>query len=386
MSKHILLFEPNNKGHHPTWLRYLTHDFLNTGNRLTLAIDLNNQGLMEHLKEESPGLFEQVNCIDAYTTQGKLIGGSPLASLAHIFQKSKADFAFCASLDEFISNTLRLAALGINPPRCLKGKLSGVYHRPRPIDPSEKGFTNSWKHLGMKRLTQARWLNHIFLVDEFLAQTASITAPGASYHWLPDPWDGLFTEDKSAARALLNVPSKRPILLHYGVGARRKGLHLVLKAMEALPHAERPFLIVAGRLQNDIPLLTELEWFEKQGQALVLNRYISSKEEVLAFAAADLVLLPYIDHYGSANVLSRAAAAKKPVIASNFHLIGHRVYSYKLGYTFENDSIHSLIHTLKTALAEGPEAWERFQPGLTIYADKTSRTAFAKALTDPFEQ
>ncbi len=382
MPEHILLFEPNNRGYHPAWLRYLTHDLLAAGKKITLAIDLRNEELIEQLQEESPGYFDNVRRIDVCDKGGDLKGGGLLSSLKSCFIDSGAESIFVASLDELLSHVLRKAVFGIRPSSLLKGRISGVYHHPRPLDPSQFSLAQYWKRLGLRRLVQEGWFKSIFLIDEFLPGVAQSLVPGAQYPFLPDPWDGHFPQDKNLAREILGIRTQRPILLHYGQGAYRKGLHLLMKAIELIPQPKRPFLLVAGRLQKDVPLLTELKWFERQGQALLLNRYISNKEEALCFAATDLVALPYINHYGSVNVLSRAAAAKRPVIASDFHLLGKRVATFKLGYCFRNDSLSSLIQSIEQAILEGPIKWERFSEGLEAYAAKTSRLSFTQALSD----
>ena len=60
------------------------------------------------------------------------------------------------------------------------------------------------------------------------------------------------------------------------------------------------------------------------------------------FAACDAVLLPYLGHQGTSGILSRAAGAGKPAIASDENLIGHVVRHYQMGLLFQSGNVPAL--------------------------------------------
>ena len=115
------------------------------------------------------------------------------------------------------------------------------------------------------------------------------------------------------AREILKIPLDKFVFLNYGIGDKRKGLHLVIQAMLEASHESRLFLLCAGQISRNNTIRSGLDKLETLGHAKVLNRYVSDVEETLCFCAADAVLLPYINHFGSSGVLSLAAGAGKMV-------------------------------------------------------------------------
>ncbi|HCR37067.1 MAG TPA: hypothetical protein DIU37_02850, partial [Opitutae bacterium] len=258
------------------------------------------------------------------------------------------------------------------------------YHRPRPLDLSQGGLNNKVKRKGLSFLCEESWLKTVFLVDEVtLEQIPSGMFPNAYFTWIPDPCTPRTLYSKDQARARLNIPDNRIVFLNYGVGARRKGLYLAIKALKDLPE-NKFFLLTAGDLNKDRSVLPGLNDLYEKGSAKTMNYYVSPEEEALCFSAADMVLLPYISHFGSANVLSQAAASKRPVIASDYHLLGARVRKYNLGLTFENKSAPSLKEELERVLTWDASTFERFIPALETYAKKFSRESFREHLLRSF--
>ena len=95
-----------------------------------------------------------------------------------------------------------------------------------------------------------------------------------------------------------------------------------------------------------------------------MNRYVSAEEEQQLFAACDAVLLPYIRHQGASGVLSRAAGAGKPVIASDEYLIGHLVRQYGMGLLFESGNVLEFQNAIVQAASPGVKNSPSGKPAL----------------------
>ena len=250
---HILVFEPRLEGHHLSWLRYITEDFLCAGHRLTLAIDGREAAealYREHLAE----LMKEAATISVYDRNRRFKGGNRLSALDSAFIQSRADQAFVNNLDDIASSMFRRAALGLYPPPALKGKLSGVYFRPRFLANARWPLGNIPKKAGFRRLMRQGWFHSICLLDEYLHQRHAARWPEGKLMLLPDTWSGSFTMEKSQARRALEIAPDRFVLLHYGIGTRRKGLHLVLRAIQAAPASSqwikrRVWVIRAARVR-----------------------------------------------------------------------------------------------------------------------------------------
>lgn len=378
--KHILIFEPRIEGHHIPSLVCLTEELIAAGIKVSVALDTKSPEAKWRIKDRSKELLNKINIVSLFDNSGHYKGGSKLKAAAICLEESEADEIFFNSFDEIASNMLRWASLGIYPPKSLKGKISGIYIRPRPLDKEESGLNKWVKKQGFNCLYKKGWIKRLFFLDEFILPQVKQGYPAIESNFLPDPWTGEFNLSTAEARINLNIKTKRIVLVHYGIGSKRKGLHLLLEALGKYPN--HPFfLLVAGPQEDDddIAMVTKLQ---SEGKALLFNRYISSPiEEKSIIGAADWVLLPYVDHYGSSNLLGKAASAGKFVLASDYHLIGKRVHEHKLGRVFANNDSESLLAQLKEiAEMESPTPNECQLKQMRSYANSCSRAAFKETI------
>jgi glycosyltransferase involved in cell wall biosynthesis len=377
----ILIFEPQIVGHRLTWLRYITEDFLDLGYTITWAIDLRPRakGIIE---EQLAPLFSKVSLVSVFNENGGWRGGSKIRSLDECRKISQAKQVFLNEFDEIASNLLRRAVLGIYPPAPLKGCLSGVYFRPRFLTDPVWPPGNIIKAAGFRRLCAQGWFRHIYLMDEYLI--SSLKDNKGLFHFLPDPWSGDFSCPSEDARKKLDIPANKIVFLFYGIGDRRKGLHLIVDAMEKVASDPRIFLLCAGKIDHDRNLLKRIDALEQRGSAKLINRYVSEEEERFSFCSADVVLLPYIHHYGSSGVLSRAAAAGKMVIASDESLLAKRIREHHLGFLFQTENIRELQQRMNEAILLNNEGRDNFRTTSLHYATTCSREAFRNALISPW--
>jgi glycosyltransferase involved in cell wall biosynthesis len=380
---HILIFEPRIKGHHLKWLRYIAEDFIAAGFKLTLGVDWRPES-RKLIYNELSNSMEKITILSIYNEAGKLRKGNKLKALADCFSESRAQEVFVNNLDDIVSYCLRLSSLGIFPPKILQGRLSGVYFRPRfllnPVWPPG----NLIKTIGFTRLLKKRWFKNIYLMDEYLFSNIQDRSIDQSFHFLPDPWSGDFSQPKDQARKILKIPLDKFVFLNYGIGDKRKGLHLVIREMLETSDESRLFLLCAGQISKNSDIRNGLDQLETSGRAKVMNRYVSDVEEALCFCAADAVLLPYINHFGSSGVLSLAAAAGKMVIASDDGLVGKRVLEHKLGLLFSSGNTKALGKSMSQAMSLSQSGRDRFHNSALEYALSCNREAFRQALLAPF--
>lgn len=375
----LLIYEPRTEGHHLAWLRFIAEDLLGAGFRLTLAVD-QRPGTADRLRDQLGPVLDAAAVLNAYNVSGRRRGGSKIKSVAWCLDQAGAENVFLGELDEIASACWRRAAVGLRPPASLRGRLGGIYHRPRFMA-APRWSPNRWlKETGFRRLLHAGWLRQLVFLDEFLARDRQAENPRAPIFFLPDPCLETPPGDPAEARRILDVPTDRQVLLFYGTGARRKGLHLAVAAFEMLPAAERAFLLCVGQQQPDAGTARGLQRLVAQGRARVINRYVSAAEEKLSFAACDAVLLPYVGHFGISAVLSQALAAGKPVIASDEQLLGRLVREQDAGLLFRSGDAADLRRAIEKLLAATADDWSRWRTAARNYAARHSRTAFRAAL------
>jgi glycosyltransferase involved in cell wall biosynthesis len=380
---HIFIFEPRIKGHHLKWLRYITEDFIAAGFKLTWGVDWRPES-KKLIYTELSSLIEKVNILSIYTQKGKLRGGSKLRALADCFSDCGAQEIFVNNLDDIISHCLRYASIGIFPPKVLQGRVSGVYFRPRFLLNPFWPPGNFIKTIGFNRFLKRHWFKNIYLMDEYLFSSIQDQPTDQSFHFLPDPWSGDFSYSKNQARETLKIPLDKFVFLNYGIGDKRKGLHLAIYAMLEASSETRLFLLCAGQVSKNSNIRNGLKKLENLERAKVMNRYVSAVEEALCFCAADAVLLPYLNHFGSSGVLSLAAGAGKMVISSDDGLVGKRVLKHRLGLLFSSGDTKALRKSMIHAASLSPSDRDQFQNSATEYAMSCNREAFRQALLAPF--
>jgi glycosyltransferase involved in cell wall biosynthesis len=127
---------------------------------------------------------------------------------------------------------------------------------------------------------------------------------------------------REAARARLGLPGDGPIVLFFGFIHYSKRVHVALAAFQRAAIANSRF-VVAGRLRRAYTLDPFYAWWIERrlrGDARVIYRpgFVPVEDKPAYYAAADLVVLPHRQRYGSASgVLHEALAARRPIACSN---------------------------------------------------------------------
>jgi hypothetical protein len=382
---HVLLFEARTEGHHLPWLRMMIEDLLSGQIRVSVALrqDAETQRFLQaHLGE----LLRRVPVLPITTKPREPSAGRLLRRAAQLVQESGADMVFFCCLDEVASACLRRAAVGWMPPRTLRGRFGGVFLRPRFLDLQSRTLNQLLKGLGFRRLVRGQWVGPVLFLDEQLCQRALAAMPDGPFLWLPDPPTQLFDLAQADARAALGLPPDKRVFLFYGGPYRRKGLHLAVEALASLPPEHPAFLLYAGLQGPDPKVAAALDRLSAQGRARLLNRYVTDEEEKACFCGCDVVLLPYLKHFGSSGVLAQAAAAGKPVIASDEGLVGYRVRQYGLGWLFPSGDVPALRQAILQATTASQQELQLKRLGAQRYAAQFSRAQFRRHLLQAFSR
>ncbi len=377
-NRQLLIVDPRVEGHHPGWLRFITEDLLSADYELTLAVDLrppSRKIIEEHLGE----LTGKVTLFPLLNDHGRPQGGSLTAAIALGLEASRAPRAFLCEFDELASSVFRRTAVGLYPPPPLRGRMGGIYHRPRFTDAPWWSPNRILKAAGFKKFMQSGWIRPLLFLDEYLAQDFKQRFPNEPIFFLPDPCPNDFSGNAQTARSALGIPSDKVVFLFFGVGARRKGLHLAVEAMPGVAD-KKTFLLIAGRQNPPAAVRQGIDQLVEERRALLLDRYVSSAEEKLCFQAADVVLLPYLNHFGTSGILSRAMATGKPVIASDEQLLGRLVGDNKIGWRFPSGDVPALAACLAKAASMDEGQRQRFKTNAAEYARRYSRENYREAL------
>ena len=371
----ILIVDTQLEGHHVLWLAMVADALLEQNYTIIMLVSSNCDEVTRRLELITPNLTNKIKLIPSNLMK-KYSLNEYWSQVLATFNTNKCSQILLNNFDTIASKQCRSALFGINPPRELLGKISLIYHRPRPLDPSQTGFLNLWKRLGWNKLVKYGWFKHIWLLDQHLVSNL-LDSGMLNCSFIPDPWR--VTVDQQCPREIGQLDGNQVYLLQYGVGDKRKGSELLLNALVKTTNSNL-HIWIAGK-QKDAEVIKLANKLVDQGRATLLNRYILDEEESWLFAHCNWVTLPYLSHYGSSNLLSKAAYYKKPVIASNFHLLGKNVINNSLGITFLDKNLESLVSVLD-GLATDTQIIKSKE--VQFFVENYSFASFKKALTQIF--
>jgi glycosyltransferase involved in cell wall biosynthesis len=375
----VLLFESRIEGHHLPWLKMIAEDLLSGGVSVSLAVRQDAEA-RRCLAVELGDLLSRVPVLSITDEPAGLGAGRQLQRAGELRVESGAETVFFCCLDEVASACLRRAAIGWLPPRALRGRFGGIFLRPRFLKPGRWSLNDAVKGVGFRRLLRNRCLGPVLFTDEWLCERALQQVPGAPVFPLADPPTQEFRMPPFTARAALGLATDRRVFLFYGGPYRRKGLHLAVQAFLALPADAPAFLLCLGSQPQDPETARGLCALAERGQALALNRRVSAEEEQAAFCAADIVLLPYLQHFGSSGVMAQAATAGKPMIASDEELVGRRVRDFGMGWLFRSGDAPELREVIEQVARLKQNELQVFVRSVGDYARRFSRAGFRATL------
>ncbi|MDQ8208214.1 glycosyltransferase [Coraliomargarita sp. SDUM461003] len=194
-----------------------------------------------------------------------------------------------------------------------------------------------------------RWVKdteRLFFLDDLLARSIahSVSLKPCDY-WAKEPYPSEVLQEYQGMRAV-------PTLLFIGAHGKRKGTAWALNALVQHPLPFEYRIHVAGVLQ-DPDIEVALLRIEALGVEVILdNRFLSESDYRSAYENADVVMLPYIDFGGSSGVLMDAASYQKPVVATDYGLIGRAVCETKCGRVFTLNSVDSFIEAVSEVVAK----------------------------------
>jgi glycosyltransferase involved in cell wall biosynthesis len=126
------------------------------------------------------------------------------------------------------------------------------------------------------------------------------------------------SSERGEARRALGLDMNVPIALFFGYIKQYKGLHVLLESLPLVKTAlGKVMLLVAGELMEPRTRYQKLiSRLGLEGEVRWSDGYIPDRYSSLYFAAADLVVLPYLEA-SSSGVLLTAYACRRPVVASS---------------------------------------------------------------------
>ncbi|MFZ1028979.1 MAG: glycosyltransferase [Limnoraphis robusta] len=398
----LMLFDLSVKGHHPIYIQHLIQYW----HKQSFSGQLN--------VVVSPRFFEEHrNVVDWAAThspsQINFVGISPEEEAALNSRKSKIkrylrnfqEWEIFGKYAEKLAATHALImyfdtcefplALG-RPSPC---SFSGIYFRPTfhypqeltNYSPTQQERWQQWREkLLLSRILRHPKLQNLFCLDPFAINHLNRFNTHVKAIHLPDPVELIEPENSpcSLLREELGIDPERNIFLLFGALTQRKGIYQLLDAIARLsPELNQKIcLLLVGESNIATSLDPKIAQLCQDKPVQIIRRYefISDEEIPAYFNLADVVLAPYQRHVGMSGILLLAAAAAKPVLSSNYGLMGEMVKRYQLGLTVDSTMPSAIAEGLIRFLQEDSDKLcDRLQ--MRSFAQQNSAQAFAELIS-----
>lgn len=283
-------------------------------------------------------------------------------------------------------------------PLALNAKLpcsfSSIYFRPTfHYDRLIKSAINwgerlqQWREkLLVSRILQHRQLKTLFCLDPFVVDDLEQFNCEVKLVFLPDPvcsYDS-YQPQPEALRNRLGIDPQRRVFLLFGGLNERKGICQLLEALTLLNQdlgSQLAILLIGPmpvtpknrlKINNYIDQVTH---FQKI-QIITEERFIPDRQIQSYFQLADVILAPYQRHVGMSAILVRAATAQKPVLASDYGLMGEMTRRYQLGLAVDSTIPQEIARGLTQFLLQSPTKFgDHFQ--MQCFAEQNTAEKFA---------
>ncbi|MCF8196370.1 MAG: hypothetical protein K9J38_10270 [Polynucleobacter sp.] len=345
MINKILIIEPNVDGHYGVYLREIVNFLLQKDVHIFLALDNGFEAslflknlidrdirsnrisivqlpLLYRPKKYSflNNLWSQVRywyaCRKAYKK----------ASIAN-----KIELVFLPYLDRLIYAFSILGSPFKNTPSSGIVMRPTFHHYEMDIKSSNMaGYSNLFlKPFLFRRALKLKSLKSIFTIDLSFLRFSQDRLPTewTKIQYFPDPADQTHLSNKELARHHFCIDLDKVVILLYGSIDMRKGVIGALEwTLQARSNGIKAQLLILGRQSEEVRQyfknsLTAKNLFDDNA-LFVVDRYIESDEENLAFSAADLVWLKYRHFDQMSGVMVKAGMLDLPMALPDHGVMG----------------------------------------------------------------
>jgi glycosyltransferase involved in cell wall biosynthesis len=398
---HILLFDLSIYGHHPAYIRHL----LNYWNQQALAghltvlvsprFFLEHADVIEFGKQLDSKKIQFLAITEAEEAHLKLRTNGVNRNIRNFQEwqllcKYTRQLQVDHALVMYYDTYQYYLALNFNPP-CL---VSGIYFRPtfhykhfsNNAISFKEGLKIYWEKLVLSRVLKNSKLYTLFSLDPFVTKYVNPDVKHSKLVYLPDPVE-LHQESNTALQNLreqLGIEPNRKLFLIFGALTERKGINQLLDALALLSpdFCEQLAVVMIGEASASYR-----QHIEARIQDLVQHhpiqivrhyQFIPEEDVQKYFQTADVVLAPYQQHVGMSGILIQAAAAQKPVLSSDYGLMGELVKQYQLGLAVNSTQPRAIAEGIQEILYSKDLVSNVLK--MQQFADQNSASQFASVI------
>lgn len=397
MTQHLLLFDLEVYGHHPGYIRHLLHYWADARTHLHLVVSPELQ--KHHQDVVQAARRAQITWWPITNREARQYEASKRSLVRWAWQEWQLFYRYAAKLQP--THGLIMYIDRFQLPLSLRLRLpcptSGIFFRPKFHYPQlHKHHSTIYERRQAVRerclwgsALRHRQLKTLFLLDPFAVKPLRLLSKQTNIVHVADPVE-IYSQPPVGAitlRQTLGIEPTRTVLLLFGMIDRRKGLYQLLDALHQLPASQQKqiTLLLVGPLEKaeEAAGRAAMDKLRCQTavQLVVHHKFIPDEQIQPYFELADVVLAPYQYHIGMSAILIRAAAAGKPVLASDYGLMGELVHHHRLGSVVDSTQPAAIAQGLATFLARSPHAMIDLQKAAQ-FAHENQAVHFAQTIGD----
>ncbi len=281
--------------------------------------------------------------------------------------------------------------LGAKPP-C---SLSGIYFRPVFHYSSFGNFKPSWREkfwqirdkIFLSRILRHSHLQTLYCLDPFVVEHLEQFNGIVKAIHLADPVEIYNYPDAHVKKIKesLGIEPNRTVFLMFGALRKRKGIYQLLDAIALLSSelCEKFCLLLVGPVSSDPLIQKRIKEISESLpiQIVKYDKFVPDQEIQPYFQIADVILAPYQRHIGMSAILVRAAAAQKPVLSSNYGLMGQMIKHYQLGMAVDTTIPNEITKGLMQFLQESPKEFGDSSQ-MKSFAERNTAQKFANVILE----
>jgi len=402
----LMLFELDTRGHHPGYIQHLIRYWCEEKLPGHLDVLVSQKFIQQHSNiveiasnceqqtinfvaitpEEQAVLFESAELENSF--KGRIVRAFQEWDL---LRKYAISLGTTHCLIMYLDSILLRLAFGARFP-C---QFSSIYFRPifhysNFVNYTPLGREGIWQlrdKVCLSLLLRSSELQTIFCLDPLAVKPINKFHSKARAVYLPDPVQ-IYNNTEPQLEELrqrLKIDSSRQVFLLFGVLAERKGIYQLLDAVQMLSpdHCQKLCLLLIGpiELQEKELIQTRIREISQSLPVQIICRhdFVTDQEIQPYFQIADVILAPYQRHIGMSAILVRAAAAQKPVLSSDFGLMGEITRRYELGLTVDSTVPSEIAKGFTRFLIESSENYCN-QEKMKQFAEQNDAKQFAKTI------
>lgn len=393
--KTIAYVEFGHTGHRAIWIRNVLHAFekLHSGWQLNVwvpqeFVKAQEEWCAPYLKSSSPSdggitfrFLEEV--IGSGGIHGQIVPGS-FEIVRRCIEADGADVCFLANnLDACVKD------IALSRPNASRAKLVGVLDQPF-LHYAKFSSARTKKWLTPRRYLSAYVKNllmchrsaiaEVLMLDPLAPEFYNTILKTSKFRFLPESF--VAGNPFQYSRKHFGLPEDKSILLFIGSIDRRKGTREFLEALqkafsESFRFRQQVAVVFAGSVMPEVynMVYTAVSDFRASyldTPVFLFDRFVTDREFLTFIYASDVVCIPYVNLATTSGVLMNAAAYGRPVLASDFGIVGELVRRYNLGITCNESDPAELADALCRSVEEAQRMDEGRRREIKAFASRYS--------------